>query len=185
MDPILTFRSRILVAVDDTVLSQTLVEVLESAGYDVTAQGAPADFQLVLAVTPLSDPAVPYLIVEPPVRVGPLLAGIEQALLADRPAPVQIGPWLFDPAARWLERGEERVRLTDKETAILEHLLMAPGIVGREELLAAVWGYSSEISTHTLETHIYRLRQKIEADPTQAALLLTEAGGYRLSREVG
>ena len=74
------------------------------------------------------------------------------------------------------------MRLTDKEAAILSHLLAADGVVGRDELLAGVWGYGEGVDTHTVETHVYRLRQKIEDDPAQASVLLTEAGGYRLNR---
>ncbi len=74
------------------------------------------------------------------------------------------------------------MRLTDKEAGILKYLYRAGGKpVGREELLTEVWGYNASVTTHTLETHIYRLRQKIEPEPTTARLLLTEAGGYRLA----
>ena len=72
------------------------------------------------------------------------------------------------------------MRLTEKETNILKYLLRAgEAVVGREELLAEVWGYNSGVTTHTLETHIYRLRQKIEEDPSRATILVTDAGGYR------
>ena len=74
-----------------------------------------------------------------------------------------------------------RLRLTEKETAILRFLYRAgPQVVGRDVLLREVWGYNSGVSTHTLETHIYRLRKKIEADPAHARVLVTDAGGYRL-----
>jgi len=74
------------------------------------------------------------------------------------------------------------VRLTEKETSILKYLYRAPGhSASRDELLAEVWGYNAGVTTHTLETHIYRLRQKIELEPNSARLLLTESGGYRLA----
>jgi DNA-binding response OmpR family regulator len=74
-----------------------------------------------------------------------------------------------------------KIRLTDKETSILRFLYRAGGkTVLRQVLLNEVWGYNSAVTTHTLETHIYRLRQKAEPDPSQPRLLLTESGGYRL-----
>ena len=52
--------------------------------------------------------------------------------------------------------------------------------VSRETLLQEVWGYNSGVTTHTLETHIYRLRQKVEKDAASPQILVTEAGGYKL-----
>ena len=80
------------------------------------------------------------------------------------------------------EGGDKKIRLTEKETAILKYLYRAGNKpVSRDTLLGEVWGYNSGVTTHTLETHIYRLRQKIEEDPSHAQILLTEQGGYRLS----
>jgi len=74
-----------------------------------------------------------------------------------------------------------KVRLTEKETSILRYLYRSgQKAVQRDVLLQEVWGYNSGVTTHTLETHIYRLRQKIEKDPSNAALLVTEGGGYKL-----
>lgn len=91
----------------------------------------------------------------------------------------QIGPYLFQPAAKLLT-GARKIRLTEKETNILKFLHQAGRTVPRETLLHEVWGYSPAVTTHTLETHIYRLRRKIEDDPAQAKILVTENGGYRL-----
>lgn len=94
-----------------------------------------------------------------------------------------IGRFSFKPAAKMLidERGG-KIRLTEKETSILKYLYRAGRrVVSREVLLHEVWGYNAGVTTHTLETHIYRLRQKIEKDPSNAELLVTESGGYRLA----
>ena len=94
----------------------------------------------------------------------------------------QLGPYTFKPAQKMLiDVKDKKVRLTDKETNILKYLYRAQSsVVARDVLLHEVWGYNAGVTTHTLETHIYRLRQKIEADPSNARLLVTESGGYKL-----
>lgn len=120
-----------------------------------------------------------------PFRFGVLLARIRAHLRQheqSEDAVFKIGPYTFKPSAKMLiDDMEKKVRLTEKETAILKYLYRS-GIktVGRDVLLHEVWGYNSGVTTHTLETHIYRLRQKIERDPSNAELLVTEAGGYKL-----
>ena len=120
-----------------------------------------------------------------PFRFGVLLARIRAQLRSheqSEDAVFKIGPYTFRPSAKILvDALEKKVRLTEKETSILKFLFRAgPKVVGREVLLTEVWGYNSGVTTHTLETHIYRLRQKIERDPSNAEILVTEAGGYRL-----
>lgn len=97
-------------------------------------------------------------------------------------AVLNIGPYVFTPGMKQLVNQDgKRIRLTEKETSILKYLYRAGGQpVAREELLDRVWGYHREANTHTLETHIYRLRQKIEPDPGKTRLLVTDTGGYRL-----
>ncbi|MFO1246881.1 MAG: response regulator transcription factor [Alphaproteobacteria bacterium] len=96
-------------------------------------------------------------------------------------AGVRIGPYTFHPSAKLLQAEGRKVRLTEKETNILKFLHASAGTVPRDILLHEVWGYGPAVATHTLETHIYRLRKKIEQDPAKAQILLTEGGGYRLS----
>ena len=93
-----------------------------------------------------------------------------------------VGPYTFKPSQKLLTdaRGG-KIRLTEKESAIIKYLYRAEGkVVTRDTLLEEVWGYNSGVTTHTLETHVYRLRQKIERDPSNAQILVTESGGYKL-----
>jgi DNA-binding response OmpR family regulator len=122
-----------------------------------------------------------------PFRFAVLLARIRAQLRQheqSEDATFSIGHYTFRPAAKMLlDPAGGKVRLTEKETAILKYLYRAGDrIVTRDVLLSEVWGYNSGVTTHTLETHIYRLRQKIERDPSNAELLVTEAGGYKLAR---
>jgi len=120
-----------------------------------------------------------------PFRYPVLLARINAALRQrdqSEDAVFTIGQYNFQPAAKTLETSDgSKVRLTDKETSILKFLYrQGPKTITRDILLKEVWGYNNRVTTHTLETHIYRLRQKIERDPSNARLLVTEDGGYRL-----
>ncbi len=126
-----------------------------------------------------------------PFRLNELLARLRAQLRVfdnSEDAVFLVGPYTFRPSAKLLmeQARNRKIRLTEKESAILKYLYRAGGKpVGRQILLNEVWGYNSAVTTHTLETHIYRLRQKIEPDPTNARLLLTEGGGYRLDPAAG
>lgn len=120
-----------------------------------------------------------------PFRPNELLARLRAHLRAfddSEDAVFMIGPYVFRPAARLLtEPGRNRrIRLTGKECSILRRLYHADGRpVGPQALLEEVWGRDSAVTTHTLETHIYRLRLKIEPDSSSPRLLLTNNGGFR------
>lgn len=121
-----------------------------------------------------------------PFKFAVLLARIRAQLRQheqSEDAVFNVGPYVFQPSAKLLtDEAGKKIRLTEKETNILKFLLRsAEKVVTRDVLLHEVWGYNAGVTTHTLETHIYRLRQKIEPDPSNATLLLTEAGGYRLA----
>lgn len=120
-----------------------------------------------------------------PFKFPVLLARVRAQLRsheASEDAVFSIGPYTFKPGSKMLitERGS-KIRLTEKETSILRFLYRAgERVVTRDILLQEVWGYNSGVTTHTLETHVYRLRQKIEKEPSNAKLLVTEGGGYKL-----
>ncbi len=124
--------------------------------------------------------------VSKPFKFPVLLARIRSQLRTheqSEDAVFNIGPYTFKPAAKILTtEDDKKIRLTEKETNILKFLYRASeGVVQRDVLLHEVWGYNAGVTTHTLETHIYRLRQKIEPDPSNARILVTESGGYRLA----
>jgi len=122
-----------------------------------------------------------------PFKLGVLIARLRAQLRQHEQnddAVFAIGPYRFRPASKVLLDPEKnrRIRLTEKETAILKYLYRAGDRpIARDVLLNEVWGYNSGVTTHTLETHVYRLRQKIEKNPAKAEILVTEQGGYRLA----
>jgi DNA-binding response OmpR family regulator len=159
------------------------VRVLRKSGFKapvIMLTGAGTDSDTILGLEAGANDYVPK-----PFRFAVLLARIRAQMRsheASEDAIFPIGPYSFRPGSKLLvnDRGS-KIRLTDKETAILRYLYRAgQRPVSREILLQEVWGYNSGVTTHTLETHIYRLRQKIERDPANAMLLVTEAGGYKL-----
>jgi DNA-binding response OmpR family regulator len=144
----------------------------------LTAQDTDAD-----TILGLESGANDY--VTKPFRFAVLLARIRAQLRqheASEDAVFTIGPYTFRPSSKLLVNPKgSKVRLTEKETAILRYLYRAGRRpVSREILLQEVWGYNSGVTTHTLETHIYRLRQKVERDAANPAILVTEGGGYKL-----
>ncbi|EIM75203.1 two component transcriptional regulator [Nitratireductor aquibiodomus RA22] len=159
------------------------VKLLRKGGYRapiimLTAQDTDSD-----TILGLEAGANDY--VTKPFRFAVLLARIRAQLRQheqSEDATFAVGPYTFKPSQKLLidERGG-KIRLTEKEAAIIKYLYRAEQkVVTRDILLEEVWGYNSGVTTHTLETHVYRLRQKIERDPSKAEILVTESGGYKL-----
>lgn len=120
-----------------------------------------------------------------PFRFAVLLARIRAQLRQyeqSEDAVFTVGPYQFKPSQKLLTTEDnKKIRLTEKEAAIIRYLYRAGNaVVTRDILLEEVWGYNSGVTTHTLETHVYRLRQKIERDPSNAEILITENGGYKI-----
>lgn len=171
-----------------TALTHALREQLYSVkiSEDTAHDDPPApDLIVCRAGTPALRPGIACVRVIARARMGEILAAIRRAL--DEPAlavmPFMLGGGMFYPAEKKLEReGGDDIALTERETTLLLYLARhAPQPVAREALLRDVWRYQDGIDTHTLETHIYRLRQKIERDSTQPAVLLTAPEGYLLA----
>lgn len=172
------------VTIRDVLLSAFAARFPGAAGDDaaadvlVTDDSALRGSEGALVIRP-GDREFPF-----PLRLGALLDRIAQHLARSALQKVTIGPWTLLPAENRLlphdGRKADDIRLTEKECAIL--LILRGGrTIRRQEMLDAIWGYAGGVETHTLETHIYRLRQKIEDDPANPRYLLTDETGYRLS----
>ncbi len=146
----------------------------------LTAQDSEADI-----ILGLDSGANDYVL--KPFRVGELLARMRaqfRQFEQSEDAVFKLGPYVFKPSIKRLtEKNGDEIRLTEKETAILKYLYRADGSsIGRDELLCEVWGYNSGITTHTLETHIYRLRQKIEPKGGDIKIIITDSKGYKINK---
>lgn len=124
-------------------------------------------------------------VVRKPFRLETLLDTLHTALAALTPSggELQLNGCSLNIAAREIRYPDGRlpVKLTEREVAILKYLYKSGGkIVGKAELLAEVWGYNPEATTHTVETHIYRLRQKIEQEGGPGQVITTRENGYKL-----
>lgn len=120
-----------------------------------------------------------------PVRAAVLIDKLRRLLRTGRKMPdhVRIGGCVLDTAHNlWhTGQGDAPIRLTEKETDLIWYLKEKGAPVSRAELLTQIWGYADDTETHTIETHIYRLRQKIEADPSAPKILMTDEQGYTLA----
>ena len=152
----------------------------------VDGQAAPAGAVRVVLAQAGESTAEAQRVLYKPLRAGALLDNLAQLLsqpgmAADIPIG---GDYVLSLKSQdFISKKTGRsVRLTDKECLLLKHLADAvPDGLDRRSLLDLVWGYAESAETHTLETHIYRLRQKIETDPARPEILLTTAVGYRIS----
>lgn len=144
----------------------------------------PLDADLPVVMLGGEDDNAHVRVIGSPVKAAHLIGHLQKAMQLQKglPSKIEIGTYALDTRENLWENGENTpVRLTEKETAILVYLHSAGGAVPREALLHHVWSYVPDVETHTLETHIYRLRQKIEDDPSNPKILLTQGDGYSLA----
>lgn len=135
----------------------------------------------IVANEPVTHPDIPVLNVSPPLKIRQLLGNIAQ--ITERSAPEMIeltAKMSFHPRSKSLNAGKKSVGLTDKETHLLQALVSAGDEgISKEQLLKEVWGFEADLNTHTLETHIYRLRAKCKELCGNEMIEVTN-GGYRL-----
>ena len=129
-----------------------------------------------------------FSVFERPVRLGRVVQSVKlylhQKEQRDSLKPIKMGRFILDPKASHLQHGDKKsfIKLTEKEQEMLLYLYSQKGTpVSRQTLLDNVWGYADGVETHTLETHIYRLRRKIENDPAAPQFLMTDEKGYYLN----
>ena len=117
--------------------------------------------------------------------LGYLLSGREDHIEEDNQN-IDLGLFILRPSENLLihKNSNDKIPLTDKERMLLRYLVQS-GLEGmpRADLLKSVWGYAEETETHTLETHIYRLRQKLENYGAEN-LIKVQDGRYRISKDL-
>ena len=160
-----------LVAGDKAVKDKNAVIIADSTGFAVVENSGDYALENILMLDKTRR-----------VRIGTLLSRLASPSRRALMGVLGFGPYRLDLAYATLTRDDgETIVLTEKERDILMRLhAAAGGIIDRNALLDAVWGYADGVETHTLETHIYRLRRKIETDPADPRHLVTEGAGYRL-----
>lgn len=159
-------------------------EIIQSHNLSVDAQMSSVnDNEIILTHQTSGEQAM----VACPMRLGAVIdvaLSLEaQAIRQEKVKTINLGDYLFFEEQHLLTaiNGDTEIRLTDKEVDIIRALKeAADSQMTRENLLEKVWGYRQELETHTLETHIYRLRQKIEKDPNDPKTLTTIKNGYKL-----
>ena len=121
-----------------------------------------------------------------PFKIGTLIIKLRETIVKatkTRNRNLKLGRYTFIAEEKVLIdlKRNNKIRLTEKETAILRKLYLANGkVVTRKTLLEEVWGYNAEVASHTLETHMYKLRKKLEHDPSDGPALITALNGYQL-----
>ena len=170
----------------DIVRAAGFSKASEAADLGLASAGAALPAGLPMPVLRIGGPGVEGVrLMEAPVRASEVIVLLQSMVRSRQSLPVKIAIGGYELDTRdnlWTKAGEAPLRLTEKETAILAHMKAAGGKpVSRQELLEHVWSYVPDVETHTLETHIYRLRQKIEEDPSVPKILITQGDGYVLA----
>lgn len=174
----------------DPILRDALLATFQAAWPELQWRGETPPEKLPVHDIILSDSELPHhpsarvLVLENgknPPKLKTILRQIESMLhQMTSPDEITVLDATLDTRTREWSCGDTHTALTEKEVALIVHLAVN-GSATREELLRNVWRYANDVDTHTIETHIYRLRQKIESDPAEPRYLVTTKDGYQLA----
>ena len=181
-DLALSLKTAACLVIDEAVCTKNNLKILSDAG---------AISNIIFFLGDAEKYASPAWVSESfakPFRLGHVLARLQfYQHNNSRPSsrPETFGSYIFEPDSRQVtdQRTNSVIRLTEKESQLLATLAQSQTAIDREALLAAVWGYDSQIDTHTLETHIYQLRRKLDPQGEGTQWLVNEQGAYRLNRQ--
>jgi hypothetical protein len=183
----------ITIASESAPVRETLGAFCRTLGLDATEQSSlwlidgahppalsdvPKDAKIIV-LGPIPSAITPTLTIPAPMTLEAIREALSDHL--DAQSITLRNGWNFDFQHRTLKHAENSISLTEKEAALLQALLHdAPQEVSRETLLKQIWSYDKEVDTHTVETHIYRLRQKCEAATPAPFDLVTQDSGYKI-----
>lgn len=183
--PAMSHLPTIAIFADSAARRGYWIELAQFAGFGISDGKADgASIFLVDGNEPSEIPLDRSIIIDGPLRAAEVMDKLLKTLRHHEAFPdfVTIGAYTLDTVNNLWTGGEDiaPIRLTEKETRLICFLKEKGGYVSRDELLGTIWGYVDGVETHTLETHIYRLRQKIEKNPSIPEIILTKDDGYMI-----
>ena len=141
---------------------------------------------LVIAKKKLSNLKKQIIIDKSPININDLIQTLNINFLKSKfieQSKIDLGRYNLDLNSRILNQNEKELELTEKESSILIFLKQSKDPVKIDQLQEKVWGYNSELETHTVETHVYRLRKKINDKFYDNEFILSDKKGYFLNEK--
>lgn len=178
--------TRIFVTASDQAMAQSVINALQPLWSDAQWQSDDAqnaDLILQIGDTKQSEITLPVLHLDgqgAPLRLAHVVQRLKE--MAAQARHLELGDYQLDLVQRvWHDPAGRVSDLTEKEVSLLHYLAtIHPQAASREDLLRDVWKYADGADTHTVETHLYRLRQKIEQNPGDPTIVVSTKQGYIL-----
>ena len=141
---------------------------------------------LVITKKKLSNLKKQIIIDKSPINMNDLIQSLNINFLKSKfteQSKIDLGRYYLDLNSRILNQNEKELELTEKESSILIFLKQSKDPVKIDQLQEKVWGYNSELETHTVETHVYRLRKKINDKFSDNEFIISDKMGYFLNEK--